>query len=278
MDSAPQDFRLRADSLGVTWPVRPPTVWIIQHNMDVVMSQLRNFEGDTYLHASPNNSNYKIEQRMDLLETKIIQLENNWDMQCRKDVVDNVDNIDNVDNVDKFAEETKLKKPIKKMKVGFHSRFLNFQENNDKLNFKINTVDSKERELQLNQMDEKNNILPTNEICDQTPILFPYNHVNNFTYDKRLDLIVGVVDTSSSSDLFHQFNSPQYKAACHLMFDDNNKEIFQVDLLMERYVILLFLYSADLYDESDFPFNTCDYEGIECDSKNGNIIRITWCK
>ena len=101
--------------------------------------------------------------------------------------------------------------------------------------------------------------------CEEFPILSPINHINNFVYDERVDRILDMIQTISSRELLNSKDSPQYKAACWIMFVDelHMSEINQ--LLIQRYVLAVFLFAKNPNEVSDI--DTCDYHIITCDDR-----------
>ena len=109
--------------------------------------------------------------------------------------------------------------------------------------------------------------------CEELPILSPSNHLNDFTYDERVDRTLAVIRTLSSTESLNNHDSPQYKAACWILFDDI-LEISTTDgLFIERYVLAVLLYSTFQSEQTLLSMNTCDHEVVTCDN-NGHISGI----
>ena len=252
-------------------------VWTIQQNLDNVTSHLNEVQNGKQISAI---SVQKIEQKMNSFEKKVIKLEKESKSCLECDAMTAVQE-SSVDMNESQKSSSRLKESLRETSYKIHSdlksRLFNRKVKHSQSKLVSSYNDSKNRKLQFNDTAafelDKNN-LSTKRICDQNPLLFPSNHINNFTYDDKLEQLMILINTISSSNLLHQYDSPQYKAACHLMFEDSNEDVIQIDLLIERYVMLVFLYSTTLYDESVFPSNVCDVVGIECDSMSRNIIAI----
>lgn len=120
-----------------------------------------------------------------------------------------------------------------------------------------------------------------NQFCYEKPDLAPRNHLNNFTFDQRIQSMMNVIEKLSTSQLLHDFFSHQYKAACHIVFDDVFGNFSDMNLneekLIQRYAMVVFLYSMKQEEALPLPMDICDFakDHIECNSK-GQVTKIDW--
>lgn len=113
--------------------------------------------------------------------------------------------------------------------------------------------------------------------CNKLRILSPLNDINNFEYDERVEQILSVIRALSSTDSLSRFTSPQYKAACWVLYEDTFVTLQNIDDLLERYVLAIFLFATDQSAEVFFSSDTCKHNGISCDER-GHITKIDWSK
>ena len=111
--------------------------------------------------------------------------------------------------------------------------------------------------------------------CDELPLLSPANHLNNFQYDETMERTLDIIVTLSSMDLLHDYDTPQYKAACWILFDDIHQLNTTYEHFIQRYVMAVFLYTINPNKEDMLPPNTCDHQIIACDGE-GKITSIVW--
>ena len=123
------------------------------------------------------------------------------------------------------------------------------------------TASTKLEERQLSSVFQPN--VPT---CGDLPILSSINHKNN-QVDHRLDTIMSVLRTVSSTKSLSHYNTPQYKAACWIMYDDDFQIAPTDRRFLERYVCVVFLYAAGYTDLQLFSKDACDYEEVSCNSQ-----------
>lgn len=111
--------------------------------------------------------------------------------------------------------------------------------------------------------------------CHERPLLSPINHLNNFHYDRRVEKIMNVIQTISSPKTLNNFETPQYMAACLIAFDDVVQTSWNDNLILQKYIIIIFLYSMNQQPEImmlNTP-NICDFDGIVCNSQ-GHVVNI----
>ena len=111
-----------------------------------------------------------------------------------------------------------------------------------------------ERKLQNSNFDR----------CEENPILSPTNHLNHFEYDERIDRILGVLHSLSSLELLSYPHTPQYKAACWIIFDDMSEMQVINELFIQRYIMAVFLYTMNPDEQDLLPLNTCDHQIVTC--------------
>ena len=112
--------------------------------------------------------------------------------------------------------------------------------------------------------------------CNERPILSPFNPFNKFQYDERIEKTLSLINAISSSTSLGNYDSPQYKAACWILFDDAANMSFESGLMVQRYILAVFLYSTISGVKIDMLLapNTCDSNGITCNEK-GQVTNIT---
>ena len=124
--------------------------------------------------------------------------------------------------------------------------------------------------------------------CDKLPQLTPTSFVNGFVYDEMIERQLNTIYSLASIDTIknEQF-SPQYQAACWIIFDDKvayAKEIeesnntFTIDdEFMERYVLALFLFATE-QDIEKLHAKTCEFDPFRIACENKRITEIDYCK
>ena len=114
--------------------------------------------------------------------------------------------------------------------------------------------------------------------CDDKPILSPINDLTGNIYDERISKLLEVFESLSSHDAIHNEDTAQYKAACFILYDDENKMTVEDELTIERYVLQLFFISTKIYTFGQaLPSDFCDVDGVRCD-KDGHITELVFCK
>ena len=114
-------------------------------------------------------------------------------------------------------------------------------------------------------------------LCDQTPILSSVNHINNFTYDERLDRILNIFHGFLSLDVLNNPFTSEYKAACWILFDDELNISPDDELLVSRFVVATLLFSVENATKIHLPDNACDHISIKC-NEDGFISSLDMSK
>ena len=131
-----------------------------------------------------------------------------------------------------------------------------------------------ERKLQVVVKTNWDNRKLQEKHCHKKPILHPFNDITGNVYDQRVAGLLDVFQSISSYSTIHDCGTPQYKAACFILYDDENKMPTENEFTVERYVLHLFLSSINHpLNGKEFPDNVCDIEDISCDRK-GHITKI----
>ena len=130
------------------------------------------------------------------------------------------------------------------------------------------------RKLQLQQSFFA---IEENTVCGGTPILAPINTLSDFKYDERVDIILEVIYSVSTMAPFIDFNSPQYKATCWIIYEDSLKLSPENELFLERYILALFLYEMNVDAGTLISVDTCEYDMVVCNNE-GKIIELHWSK
>lgn len=134
--------------------------------------------------------------------------------------------------------------------------------------------------------------------CDQSPILSPINPFHNYTFDVEVDKKISLFQSLSNPESFNDHRSPQYRAACFLLFDDekdrdskdygdtvklkneDNTVAVINEFTVERYAFLVFLYTISQTSDKLLPLSIlqnhpCEFDFIICNARQ-NIIRIDY--
>ena len=109
--------------------------------------------------------------------------------------------------------------------------------------------------------------------CDELKMLAPSNPFNNFTFDIRIDQILSVFHSISSTDILKELSSPQHKAACWILYTDALRLPTPSEFLVERYILAVLLFSMDQTEMLMQSLATCEYDFVDCDN-NGFITKI----
>ena len=118
-----------------------------------------------------------------------------------------------------------------------------------------------------------------NHYCNQLPILSQFNELSNYSYDGKVDKVLSQMISISSLDSIQSVTSPQYRAACWILYEDTFNISVEKKLFLQRYILALFLYATNPEGDILIPRRTCDYDIVECNS-NGEIIKLNsgeWC-
>ena len=114
--------------------------------------------------------------------------------------------------------------------------------------------------------------------CFTKPILNPINGISGNIYNERVSKLLEIFASLSSHGAIHNDNTPQYKAACYILFDDINEMRVENELTFERYILYLFLISTKVLRFGDpLPPNFCDFDGVGCND-DGYIIELIFRK
>jgi len=112
------------------------------------------------------------------------------------------------------------------------------------------------------------------DICNAGTNLSPLNRANSFQFDEKIRDILAMVNSISSPDSLLQIETPQYKAACWLIFQQVD-EIIVDDYLIQSYVVLVFIFSTALLREDSakrlteaLPDRVCLSSAVVCDNKS----------
>ena len=113
-------------------------------------------------------------------------------------------------------------------------------------------------------------------LCYNNPYLEPFNSITgNTDYDERIAELLNMLYTVSSYDDIHNIETPQYKAACYILYDDDAQMTIYNKVVVERYSLYLFLLSTKwLKHQRAIPNNFCDLDVVEC--KDDHIIELNF--
>ena len=120
-----------------------------------------------------------------------------------------------------------------------------------------------------------NNFIGGQRYCHRSPFLSFIDSVDNFPWNNRSRHIMNDIGSLSSHDTLNNIHTPQYKAACWLLYDDVMKASVEDELTLERYALAVILYSTNRDAEMMLSEDCCDLFGIVCDDM-GHIVKINW--
>ena len=113
--------------------------------------------------------------------------------------------------------------------------------------------------------------------CTSKPNLNPMNGINGNVYDERISKSLELFESLSSHNTIHNDKTPQYKAACSILYDDVNDMNVEDELILERYILYLFLISTEILKwKETLPLNFCDAVGVNCE--DGYIVELLFRK
>lgn len=128
-------------------------------------------------------------------------------------------------------------------------------------------LDEATLELSVSEMDNNIN-------CSSLSILSPIGAYSNFTLDKRVHDMLHIIDALTSPEALLDSFSPQYKAACWILHDDKHQISPENDLMVQRYVVAVFIYTLwEGVTDSILSMNTCDYPIVSCNDE-GHVTSI----
>jgi len=110
--------------------------------------------------------------------------------------------------------------------------------------------------------------LEIGERCRTIPLLSPLNNISNFTFDTRVEHILSTLHSISTLMSLNDIYSPQYKAACWVLYDDKLQLDKEDNLLIQRYVFATFLFAIHQEDILLNMTSPCDLGGLLCDEEN----------
>lgn len=113
--------------------------------------------------------------------------------------------------------------------------------------------------------------------CNGLPILSPANNLNSFIYDDEMAKTLDLIFSLSAMGMLVNPRTPQYRAACWVLFDDTDRISIEKQYLVERYALGVLFYTIGYGDELLISIATCDYLGITCD-REGRIKGISFGK
>ena len=113
--------------------------------------------------------------------------------------------------------------------------------------------------------------------CLKEPILTPSDPSEPNMIDVEIANKFYIFESLTSTERLQNTKSPQYRAACLLLYDDRVAPSDEVDYLIERYTLTLFLFATGQEDEilKLFGRETCDV--MQCNNE-GYITLIDYGK
>ena len=114
--------------------------------------------------------------------------------------------------------------------------------------------------------------------CYDMLVLNPINDLTGNIYNERINKLMEVFESLPSHDAIHNVVSPQYKAACFILYDDVKEMKVEDELTIERCILYLFFLSTELFTwGQSLPSNFCDNNVVWCDH-DGHILALDFCK
>ena len=120
-----------------------------------------------------------------------------------------------------------------------------------------------ERKLSVFDMAAKNDTTSLRR-CDERPLLSPTNHLSNFVYDERIVPLIEMIHTLSHVEEVNNIYTPQYKAACWILFDDELEMSTADYFFLQRYVLAVLVSSFYPNEPIQLPKDICDHEIATC--------------
>ena len=120
---------------------------------------------------------------------------------------------------------------------------------------------------QIMETSKRRNLDSEHYFCHDYPFLDAFHDTNTDVdgiFKSRNARILDKLYTISSYDKIHDFDSPQYKAACYILFDDIHKLDVYDEHMVESYALYVFLFSTKFYsfDDSFRPMKCNIYDGL----------------
>jgi len=114
--------------------------------------------------------------------------------------------------------------------------------------------------------------------CYKFPKLSPANHLNKFVFDESISKTLSVITSLSSMEMLQDIFSPQYRAACWVIYDDVYHLSGLSPFLVERYALAVFFFSTKQNIEN-LQLKTCSVEmnNVKCNDQN-HIMKLDYCK
>lgn len=118
-------------------------------------------------------------------------------------------------------------------------------------------------------------------LCRTVPILSPMNEMNGFNYDEKMQEVLSIINAISAQDALRDFDSPQYQAACLVLYSDLLHSV-EDKLIIQTYALAVLFFSVNKKAEnigSDVvvqflsPSNICNASHYDCDEEN-QVTRI----
>lgn len=108
--------------------------------------------------------------------------------------------------------------------------------------------------------------------CASNPILYPSQPSNPDFYDNTIAQVLQIIQLLSSPVVLQDTDSPQYRAACFILFDDIQETPEKVSFLIERYAMNVFHFATS--QESEI-IKSCAYGDFSATcNENGYIKEI----
>ena len=120
------------------------------------------------------------------------------------------------------------------------------------------------------------NFIAGQRYCHRSPFLSFLDIVEKFPWNKQSSRIMNDIRSLSSHETLSNIQTPQYKAACWKLYDDNTMNAsIEDEFTLERYALGVFLSSTNQDAEMMLSGDSCDLDGITCDDM-GHIVEINW--
>lgn len=112
-------------------------------------------------------------------------------------------------------------------------------------------------------------------LCNRLPSLSDVENAINASSSAKAERVRDLIQSVSAFESLNFHKSPQYKAACWILFDTNLELHQGRDFFKERYALATLLYSFNFNAELILPEETCDMDGISC-NEDGHVTEVTF--
>lgn len=174
---------------------------------------------------------------------------------------------ENVNQVESMSNDVVT--PLKSQNMSFNS--LSYTSTNA---LDVSNIDT----LHIGSMIDRNLQQVKGDICSNLPFLSPINRSNNFTYDEKIDHLLVIMHALSPPELFVDPKTPQYNAACWMLYDGDLQALPEGKAFLQIYAVAVLFFALGIENSNlkanfAFPEVVCARLEFEC-NKNYEITEI----